>query len=107
MEKMRIDYDRRLAKSEASAREQIQSQIREAQNLRTQLMTEASAKADQLVQQAQAEIEAEKAKVLVELRTHVVDLALLAAEKVIGENMDTERNRTMVDDFINKVEVNA
>jgi len=107
MEKMRADYDRRLAESEASAREQIQAQIREAQNLRTQLMSEASTKADQMLQQAQAEIEAEKAKVIVELRTHVVDLALAAAEKVIGENMDNDRNRKMVDDFINRVEVNA
>jgi len=107
MERMRSDYDRRLAESEASAREQIQSQIREAQNLRSSLMAEAATRADALVQQATAEIEAEKQKVLVELRTHVVDLALAAAEKVVGENMDSERNRRLVDDYINSVEVVA
>jgi len=107
MERMRSDYDRRLAESEATAREQIQTQIREAQNLRSSLMAEAATRADALVQQATSEIEAEKQKVLVELRTHVVDLALAAAEKVIGENMDSERNRRLVDDYINSVEVVA
>lgn len=107
MERMKSDYDRRLADSEANAREQIQSQIREAQNLRSSLMAEAATRADALVQQATAEIEAEKQKVLVELRTHVVDLALAAAEKVVGENMDSERNRRLVDDYINSVEVVA
>jgi F-type H+-transporting ATPase subunit b len=107
MERMKSDYDRRLAESEANAREQIQSQIREAQNLRSSLMAEAATRADALVQQATAEIEAEKQKVLVELRTHVVDLALAAAEKVVGENMDSERNRRLVDDYINSVEVVA
>jgi F0F1-type ATP synthase membrane subunit b/b' len=34
-----------------------------------------------------------------------VDLALSAAEKVIGENMNSDRNRKLVEDFINKVEV--
>jgi len=107
MERMKSDYDRRLAESEANAREQSQSQIREAQNLRSSLMAEAATRADALVQQATAEIEAEKLKVLVELRTHVVDLALAAAEKVVGENMDSERNRRLVDDYINSVEVVA
>lgn len=107
MERMKSDYDRRLAESEANAREQIQSQIREAQNLRSSLMAEAATRADALVQQATAEIEAEKQKVLVELRTHVVDLALAAAEKVVSENMDSERNRRLVDDYINSVEVVA
>ena len=40
-----------------------------------------------------------------DLRLQVVDLTLAAAEKVIGENMNDERNRRLVTDFIDKVEV--
>jgi F-type H+-transporting ATPase subunit b len=68
-------------------------------------MAEATERADELVKKAQAEIEGEKAKLIVELRTKVVDLSLAAAEKVIGENMDTDKNRRLVQDFINQVEV--
>jgi F-type H+-transporting ATPase subunit b len=105
MAALRADYEKRIATTEAEARAQIQAQIKEAQNLRQTLMSEASAKADELVSRAQQEIEAEKAKVIVELRTSVVDLALAAAEKVVGENMDNDRNRRMVQEFIEKVEV--
>ncbi|PMY12446.1 ATP synthase F0 subunit B, partial [Pseudomonas sp. FW305-BF8] len=51
------------------------------------------------------EISAEKAKVLAEIRTHVVDLTLQASAKVVGENMDNDRNRRMVQEFIDGIEV--
>lgn len=105
MQTMRADYEQRLAATEAEARSQIQAQIKEAQDLRQSLMAEASAKADELVKQATAEIESEKQKVLSQLRTEVVNLTLAASEKVLGENMDTDKNRKLVAEFIDKVEV--
>jgi len=105
MNTMRSEYEQRLASTEAQAREQIQAQIREAQNLRTQLMGEAQAKADELVRKAQEEIESEKNRVLTEIRLQVVDLTLAATEKILGENIDDARNRKLVEEFIDKVEV--
>lgn len=105
MDQLRKEYEQRLAATEASAREQIQAQIREAQNLRQTLMAEAAQKADALLEQARAQIEQEKAKALVDIRTSVVDLTLSAAEKVIGANLDDKRNRQLVEDFISSVEV--
>lgn len=105
MQKMRSDYETKLTAAESKAREEIQSAVKEAQILRQTIMAEATERADELVKKAQAEIEGEKAKLIVELRTKVVDLSLAAAEKVIGENMDTEKNRRLVQDFINQVEV--
>jgi len=105
MQTMKADYEARLTQTEAEAREQIQSQIKEAQNLRQQLMSEATQKADAMVRQAQLEIDQEKLNAISAIRTHVVDLSLAAAEKVIGENMDTEKNRRLVAEFIDTVEV--
>jgi len=105
MQKMRTEYEQRLAATEANARDQIQAQIREAQNLRTSLMSEATAKADELVTRAHQEIEAEKQKALTELRLQVVELTLTAAEKILGENMDTDKNRRLVAEFVDKAEV--
>lgn len=107
MTKMRSDYETRLAQTEAAAREQIQTEIKKAQDLRTSITAEASARADELVRKAQEEISAEKAKVLAEIRTHVVDLTLQASAKVVGENMDNERNRRLVQEFIDGIEVKA
>jgi F-type H+-transporting ATPase subunit b len=104
MSRMRSDYEKRLVETEAEARAHIQAQIREAQELRTTLMQEAASKTEALVSQAEADIAAERDRLISDLRGHVVDLALAAAEKVIGENMDSEKNRRMVDEFISRVE---
>ncbi|MDH4387702.1 MAG: F0F1 ATP synthase subunit B [Fimbriimonas sp.] len=107
MTTMKGDYEKRIASTEAEAREKINAQIKEAQSLRQSLMAEAAAKSDALVKQAQEEIASEKAKVLGELRTHVTDLSLTAAEKVVGANMDTAANRKLIADFIADLEVKA
>jgi len=105
MTALRSDYEARLKATEADAREKIQAQIKEAQTLRQTLMSEASSKADEFLKKAQEEIEGEKQRALNDIRTSVVDLTLKATEKVLGENMDTEKNRKLVADFIDKVEV--
>jgi len=104
---LKSEYETRLAQTESEARFQIQNQIKEAQNLRQQLMSEAAERADALVRQAQLEIEQEKAHAIATIRTHVVDLSLAAAEKVIGENMDNDKNRRLVAEFIETVEVTS
>lgn len=105
MTQLRSDYERRLTETEAQAREQIQSQLREAQQLRATLVDEATQKADAFLRNAQQEIAAERDRLIGDLRGQVVDLALAAAEKVVRENMDTERNRRLVEDFIATAEV--
>ncbi len=105
MTKMRNDYETRLSAAEASAREHIEAQIKEAQNLRQTLMNEAAGRADAMIERAQAEIASERERVLTGLRNQVVELSLVAAEKIVGENMDTERNRRLVDEFVNGLEV--
>lgn len=105
MATMKSDYEQRLAATESAAREQIQSQIREAQQLRSTLMAEASAKADSFLAKAREEIDLEKERAINDVRVRVVDMALAATEKVIGENVDRDRNRKLIEEFIERVEV--
>lgn len=105
MTQLRSDYERRLNETEASAREQIQAQIREAQDLKKELMADAQRKAEEYKQQAIADIDAERRKALIDLRVHVTNLSLQATEKVLNENVDNDRNRRIIDEFLNSVEV--
>ncbi len=107
MGELRTSYEARLAQTEADAREQIQAQIREAQHLRTTLMAEAAARADELVRKAEIDIEAEKQRAMSEIRGRVVDLTLNATERLIGENVDSKVNRKLVDEFIDKMAVTS
>jgi len=53
-----------------------------------------------LKERATAEIEAEKQRALAELRGEVTDLALLAAGRVVGDSMTSDRQRRLVADFL-------
>jgi F-type H+-transporting ATPase subunit b len=105
MGQLKSDYEQRLVKTEAEAREQIQAQIKEAQELRKTLTAEAIAKTEEMKRAAEVEIESQKKQVLGELRVHVATLSLQASEKIMKENLDTDRNRRLIDDFLSTVEV--
>ena len=49
---------------------------------------------------AAAEIEAEKVRAIADVRAEVADLALLAAGRVVGETMTDERQRRLVEEFL-------
>jgi F-type H+-transporting ATPase subunit b len=53
-----------------------------------------------LKDRATAEIEAEKQRAVAELRGEVTDLALLAAGRVVGDAMTSDRQRKLVSDFL-------
>jgi F-type H+-transporting ATPase subunit b len=65
----------------------------------------AATKADleRIRERAAAEIEAEKQRAITELRTEVADLALQAASKVVGETLNTERERRLVAEFLTEI----
>lgn len=105
MDATKADYEARLVETEASAREQIQAEIKRAQELRKTIQAEASERADELLAKAREEIASERDRALLDMRVHVATLSLQATEKILGENMDNERNRKLIDEFIDNVEV--
>ena len=105
MAQMKSDYEKRITQTEEDARNQIQSQIKEAQDLRTQMVSEANARVEEMQRKAREEMESERKKVLAEVRLHVADLSLQATEKLLNENVDNDRNRRLIDEFIATAEV--
>ena len=61
------------------------------------------AELDRLRTQATAEIVSEKERALAEVRGEVADLALLAAGKVVGETLNAQRERRLVEEFLVQV----
>ena len=50
--------------------------------------------------QASADLEAEKQRAIADVRAEVADLALRAAGRVVGETMNDDRQRRLVDEFL-------
>ena len=60
----------------------------------------------QMQEAAQAEIAREKQSALDSLRTEVADLAVQAAEKILRENLDADRQKKIVSDFLSDLSNN-
>ena len=66
-------------------------------------LTETRTQIDQLRERAAADIAAERDRALAEVRAQVAELALLAAGRVVGETMNDQRERRLVEEFLNEL----
>lgn len=107
-EAKQIQADNQKARREAEQEaQQILRQAREtAERLRTEELDKTKAIIQQTQEQAQAEIEREKLSALQELRSEVSALAIQAAGKIIDENLNDDRQRRLVDKFIDDLAQN-
>jgi len=74
-----------------------------AEDERDRGIAETRAEIDRLREQAVSEIDAERQRALGDVRAQVADLALLAASKVVGESLNSERQRRLVEEFLTEV----
>lgn len=85
----------------ALAEEQSQRIIREGrtlgERLKAEIMEKANSSSRHMVEQAKEEIKREKEAALVQLRGEVADLAIMAAGKILDANLDTAKQRQLVD----------
>jgi len=64
------------------------------------IIKKAKEDAERIMTEAREETERERARLKKELRRDVAALAVAAASKIIKANMDNEKNRSMVDEFL-------
>ncbi|MBI4301646.1 MAG: F0F1 ATP synthase subunit B [Chloroflexi bacterium] len=61
---------------------------------------EARREAETLITRARSEIELERSEAMTELRRQFVDLAILAAQRVINRSLDKEAHRRLIDEVL-------
>jgi F-type H+-transporting ATPase subunit b len=89
-----------LAEARRESNEILARAQRVAQETRDADITATKEELERLRERAAAEIEAEKTRAIAELRAEVADLALEAAGRVVGETMNSERERRLVEEFL-------
>ena len=103
MDALRRQYEQRLADIEAEERAKIQAAVQEAQVLRDNLVADARQQAEAIITQGRNESERERQAAFLEMRQQIVALAINAAGRVVGENLNDARQVKLVDDFIGSV----
>ena len=90
-----------------TAEEESQKMFKEnralAEKSRQELLEQAKKNAGQLLEKAKAEIDKEKDDALYSLRSEVADLAIAATKKIIGESLDESKQKTIINEFIQKM----
>ena len=92
-----------LAKARGEAQQLIAEGRQGAEKVRQELLTRAKAEQEELITRAKADIEAERLKAVESVRREAVDIALAAAAKLVGQRLDSENDRRIVNDFLNRV----
>lgn len=91
-----------LQEARREANEIISRAQKVAAESREQDMAATREELGRMRERAAAEIDAEKARAIAELRSEVTDLALAAAGRVVGESMTADRQRRLVAEFLSE-----
>lgn len=95
-----------LAKAEEESKKIIEQSRSYAENLKEQMLKESKEQAKKIVEDASAEIERKQNAAFNELKNQVSIIAVDAAEKILRENLDAEKNKKIVDQYINEISKN-
>ncbi len=91
-----------LAEARRESNEILPRAQRVAQETRDADIAATREELDRMRERAASEIESEKLRALADLRAEVADLALAAAGKVVRETMTGERQRRLVEEFLDE-----
>lgn len=71
-----------------------------AEKSRAEMLEKARVEQHEMLERARREIEAERDKAITQMRREAVDLAIAGAGKVIEQNLDSDKNRKLVESFL-------
>lgn len=90
------EYRKKMAEAHAEAQSVIAKARQDAELIGTQLKTKYKTEAESLLDKARKQIDLERQAAINEIRNEVANLAISAAEKVIGKVLDSEDHRRLV-----------
>ncbi len=101
---VKANYEAELADAKAEAARIVDEAREQAATVRADLQARAEADIAEMRERAAADVEASKRQAIADLQSEVSDIALGAAEAVIGRSLeDPEMQRQLVDDYIARV----
>ena len=104
-EELKEQYENTIGEAKEEAKNIIMKAHDDAESERAAIIKKAHEVADQKVAEADKEIENERKKVLRQAQSEIADLAIEAASKIVAANVDDEKNRRLVDEFLSNEEV--
>ena len=98
----KVKYHEQLQNAQKDGELIIKDAKLQAQRESEELLKKTKNEADNLIKEARKEIEQERVQMLKEVKKQVVDLAILAASRLMEINLNNETNKKVVQNFLDK-----
>jgi F-type H+-transporting ATPase subunit b len=102
-EKLKSQYENKLDKVEEEKQEILIAAKKKADEQGSEIIKESKEQAAKLKEKAEQEIEIEKKKAINDVKDDISSMVIMAASKVLENEVDESRNKKLVDDFIKEV----
>ena len=101
--KLLADHQAQLDAARGEAQKLIADGRAVAEKMRADLLEQTRREQQDMLERARREIESEKERAISQLRREAVDLALAGASKVIEQNLESEKNRQLVERYLSSI----
>lgn len=102
-EELKADFETKLSEIKVIERERVQEAVKKGETLADGIVTKARAEVDDSKAKGMQDLEIESRKAQKQLRDDVVTLAIGAAEKLIGERLDDDKHRQLIQQYIDEL----
>ena len=100
---LRTEYEEKLAVAAQTSERIVKEAVERGQNREQDIIRQANAEADAILQKAQADIAQEKKKALNDAKNEIAGLAMDIAGKVVGRSLTDADQEKLVDQFIEEL----
>jgi F-type H+-transporting ATPase subunit b len=102
-EKLLAEQKKAIAEARREAAEMMRKNQADMERFRDELMAKSRREAEQLKNEAARAIQEERAKAVAEVKALSVDLAIDIAAKLLGEQLDGQKQRKLAEQFIEQL----
>ncbi len=103
-ESLKAEYADKLKNIDAERRQKIAEAVNEANKMASDIKMGAQEEARGIINRTNEQLERDVAKAKIQLKEEMVDITLAAAEKILHEKLDREKERELINKFIDSVE---
>ena len=103
-EALRQQYDDSISSAKEEANKIIMKAHEDAEADKAMIMKKSQEEAEEIVTAAGKAAENERKRIIQQAQSQIADLAIAAASKVVGANLDDEKNSRLVDEFLSEEE---
>jgi F-type H+-transporting ATPase subunit b len=103
-DKLRTDYENKLKNIEAERRQKIAEAVNEANKLASDIKIGAQEDARSMITRTNEQLQRDVASAKVQLKEEIVNITLVAAERILHEKLDDAKERELIGQFIDNIE---